>query len=45
MSGSSKFNNVKKVKGEWEPKGDTSPALLKPTAWFSEGTLSDLSPL
>jgi len=27
MSGSSKFNKVKKVKGEWEPKGDTSPAL------------------
>jgi hypothetical protein len=28
MSGSSKFNKVWKVKGEWEPKGDTSPALL-----------------
>jgi|Wag4MinimDraft_6_1082665.scaffolds.fasta_scaffold151545_1 hypothetical protein len=44
MSGSSKFNKVKKVKGEWEPKGDTSPALLKPSAWFAEGTLSDLLP-
>jgi hypothetical protein len=28
MSGSSEFNKVWKVKGEWEPKGDTSPALL-----------------
>ena len=28
MSGSSKFNKVWKAKGEWEPKGDTSPALL-----------------
>lgn len=44
MSGSSKFNKVWKVKGEWEPKGDTSPALLKPSAWFSEGTLGDLRP-
>jgi hypothetical protein len=44
MSGSSKFNKVCKVKGEWEPKGDTSPALLKPSAWFAEGTLSDLLP-
>jgi hypothetical protein len=28
MSGSSKFDKVWKAKGEWEPKGDTSPALL-----------------
>ena len=41
MSDSFELIKVKKVKGAWEPKGDTAPASIKPSAWFAEGTLCD----